>query len=302
MGRGVHRAVSRDRLWGWRDASGGQASEGVGEGACRRPRWHCLLPTPPRPPPASSPPHPLPAPRRGAAADQFFLPHSPPPPPRLGPAVRRGPARALTPRRRTMHTVAPRRVRPQKGWGNAAPCRALGGTQPDGGGGGGARRTAAAVGRRHHHGQRREHRGHGLSTLGDVGGGQCGQRKYAATAPVWRRRTLPALSPRGSKKKKKDFPPAIPIFPPPTRTPPGTGSTGRRWCGDGGGGEGEGGKAGWGGVEQRPGGSLKAWRGGPPRPAPPPPFVAAAGAPRRRRAAPTATARRAGQTRGPSRR
>lgn len=204
MGRGVHRAVSRDRLQGWRDASGGQASEGDEDGACRRPRWHCLLPTPPRPPPASSPPHPLPGPTN------FFFHNPRPHPPRLGPAVRCGPAPGLTPRRRTMHAVAPRRVRPQKGWGNAAPCRALGETQPDRGGGGGARRTAAAVGRRHHHGQRREYRGHGLSTLGDVGGGQCGRRKYAATAPVWRRRPLPA----------------IPIFPPPTRTPSGTGSTG----------------------------------------------------------------------------
>lgn len=243
-------------------------------------------------------------PGRGEAPrpTNFFFHNPRPHPPRLGPAVRCGPAPGLTPRRRTMHTVAPRRVRPQKGWGNAAPCRALGKTQPDGGGGGGARRTAAAVGRRHHHGQRREHRGHGLSTLGDVGGGQCGRRKYAATAPVWRRRPLPARSPRASKKKKnKTSHPPFPSFPPPQGPRRVQAAQGRRWCGDGEGGEGEGGGAGSGGVEQRPGGSLRAWRGGPPRPAPPPSLVAAAGAPRRR-AAPAATARRAGQTRDPSRR
>lgn len=237
-----------------------------------------------------------------ARADQFFLPQSPPPPTPVGTrrSVRAGAwsdaeaaydACSGSKARQTPKGVGERRPVPrtrrnparQGWWRRRATYRRGGGAPPP------PRAATGVPWTRTLHARRR---GRWAVRPAQV----CSHcPSLASSSPP---STFP---PRFQKKKNKTSHPPFPSFPPPQGPRRVQAAQGRRWCGDGEGGEGEGGGAGSGGVEQRPGGSLRAWRGGPPRPAPPPSLVAAAGAPRRR-AAPAATARRAGQTRDPSRR
>lgn len=162
-----------------------------------------------------------------ARADQFFLPQSPPPPTPVGTrrSVRAGAwsdaeaaydACSGSKARQTPKGVGERRPVPrtrrnparQGWWRRRATYRRGGGAPPP------PRAATGVPWTRTLHARRR---GRWAVRPAQV----CSHcPSLASSSPP---STFP---PRFQKKKKQDFPPAIPIFPPPTRTPSGTGSTG----------------------------------------------------------------------------